>query len=307
MANVKNDRKIKNLVKSVVTLVLLLIMSRIGIIPQAEGTLELTMIDVGQGDSFLLSCEDEIALIDCGTNSAGEEIVDYLQKQGIRKIDYIFGTHPHDDHMGGMLDVITKFEIGKIIIPQIKEQHAQTNWYRKLIKVIKEEGYELEYVELGTVYSLGNAEIKVIGPITDPGNEKNNYSTVLKVSLGENEVIFTGDAEIKVEKDILEYGEDIEAEILKVGHHGSDTSTSEEWLEAINPKYALISCEIGNQHEHPIKEVMQRLKERGIEIYRTDESGTVIATITATNITFNSNPDSYLSGVEIAELEGVDK
>ena len=333
MASVKNDRKRKKLIKLAVTLIALLIMSILGItIPSEDieeqgtpsttvhtnteqqqtetedhqkGELILTMIDVGQADSFLLEFGNETALIDCGTNSAGEDIVQYLQQKGITQIDYVFGTHPHDDHMGGMLDVITQFEIGKIIIPNIKEEHAQTNWYKKLIKEIKDGDYQVEYVELDAIYSLGDAEIMVIGPISDPGNEKNNYSTVLKVSFGDNQIIFTGDAETPVEREILQSGQDIQAEILKVGHHGSDTSNSTEWLEAINPTYALISCGLGNKHEHPIEEVMQRFEERGIKVYRTDECGTVVVTITETDINFNCNPGDYLSGTELAEREDV--
>ena len=333
MAYGKNDRKTSKLAKIAIILVVLLIASMLGIDipsmidifatepvnPQSttettaqsvvqtnpQGTLIVTMIDVGQGDSFLLEQNGTYGLIDCGTSSGGKAVVEYLQEKGITKLQYVFGTHPHDDHEGGMAYVIQNVNVGKIILPQIKEEHAQTTWYKKLIKVIKDGGYKLEYVELGNVYTLGKAQIKVIGPISDPKDDKNNYSTVLKVSFGENDIIFTGDAEVPVERDILKSGQDVDAEILKVGHHGSDTSSSEEWLDAISPEYALISCELDNKHEHPIKEIMQRLEERDIIVYRTDECGTVVVTITATDITFSCPPGDYLSGIELAEREGV--
>lgn len=268
-----------------------------------EGALIVHMIDVGQGDSFLLVQDGRIALVDCGTASAGEDIVKYLQDLGISNIDYVFGTHPHDDHMGGMYEVITNFDIGKVIIPEINNVEVTSNWYLKLMKELKDGGYQVEHPEVGTVYDLGGASLKVIGPIQEPTSNKNNYSIVLKVSFGEMDMIMTGDAEKTVEKDILEAGEDIEAEILKLGHHGSDTSTSEEFLDAINPDYALISAEVGNKYKHPIISVMEELKERDILVYRTDESGTVIVTITAEDISFSCNPGDYLSGTQVEERE----
>jgi len=309
MANVKNGRKPKSLASLALTLVVLIIASMLGItIPgitdNPEGTLTITMIDVGQGDSFLIEQGDEVALIDCGTSSAGKVIIEYLQKKGITKINKLFGTHPHDDHEGGMLYVINNVEVEKVILPDIKDEHANTNWYKKLFKALKDGGYDLEYVEIGTVYNLGEATITVIGPISDPGDEKNNYSTVLKVSFGEQDAIFTGDAEVPVEQDMIEAGQNLQAEILKIGHHGSETSSCEAFLDAVNPTYALISCGLDNQHEHPKEEVMQRLEARNIEVYRTDECGTVVVTITATDIIFNCNPGDYLSGIELVEREG---
>lgn len=271
------------------------------IIDQVEGNLILTMINVGQADSFLFVQGDKIALVDCGTRSTGKDVVEYLKNQGITKIDYVFGTHPHDDHMGGMYDVITNFEIGKIILPKIKPQEVTTNWYLKLMKEITTGNYTLEYVELGTMYALGDATMQVIGPIVEPKDNLNNYSTVLKVSFGKMDIIMTGDAEKEVEAAILQTNADLEAEILKVGHHGSDTSSSQAFLEAINPDYALISAKVGNKYNHPTKETMENLRNQNIKVYRTDECGTVIATITSENVTFNTEPGDYLSGTELEE------
>lgn len=269
----------------------------------AEGELILTMIDVGQADSFLFVQNDKVALVDCGTQTTGEDVVKYLKNLGIEKIDYLFGTHPHDDHMGGMYDVITNFEIGKIILPEIKTGEVTTNWYLKLMKEIQNGDYEVESPEVGTTYELGDADIKVIGPLSQPEDNLNNYSTVLKISFGKMDVIMTGDAETTVEKEILESGENIDAEILKIGHHGSNTSSSKKFLDAVSPDYALISAKLGNTYEHPTKNVMEELEEREIEVYRTDENGTVIATITSDSISFNCEPGDYLSGTELAEKE----
>lgn len=259
------------------------------------------MIDVGQADCFLLVQDETTALVDCGTRSTGEDAIAYIKELGITQLDYVFGTHPHDDHMGGMYDVITSFEIGTIVIPKVKAGDVTSNWYQKLMQEISTGKYAVNYVNVGDEFELGVADMKVIGPINDPEGELNNYSTVLKVSLGEIDMIMTGDAEKEVEKDILNSGENIEAEILKLGHHGSDTSTSEEFLNAINPDYALISCKLGNKYEHPTKSTMELLEERNIEVYRTDESGTVVVTITSDDVSFSCEPGDYLSGVELEE------
>ena len=164
--------------------------------------------------------------------------------------------------------------------------------------------YNIEYSKVGSVYNLGESKIEIIGPITETTNNLNNYSIVTKVSFGEMNIIMTGDAEKAVEKELVKSGINLEAEILKVGHHGSDTSSTSEFLDAVNPQYALISCGVGNIHEHPKEETMQKLEERNIEVYRTDESGTVVVTITATDISFSCEPGDYLSGVELVEREG---
>ncbi len=324
MANTKNDQK-KQLSKTIVTIALLLIAAVVAInqvgesnssntetqpngqnssseVQKLQGELKLTMIDCGQADSFLLEQNGNTCLVDCGTRSTGKDVVKYLKDKGITKIDYLFGTHPHDDHMGGMYDVITNFEIGKVILPEIKNGEVTTNWYLKLMKELKTGKYNLEYSQVGEIYNLGEATIRVIGPIWEVKNsDLNNYSIVLKVSFGEMDVIMTGDAEKEVEKAILSSGIDLDAEILKVGHHGSDTSTSEEFLDAISPDYALISAKLGNKYNHPVKETMENLKSREIPVYRTDENGTVVATITYNNVTFDCSAGDYLSGTELAE------
>lgn len=268
-----------------------------------EGELILTMIDVGQADSFLFIQDGKTALVDCGTRSSGDDVVEYLKSIGVTKLDYVFGTHPHDDHMGGMYDVITNIEVGKIIIPEVEKGAVTANWYIKLMNEIVTNKYNVEYVEVGTEYMLGDATIKIIGPKTKFPSNTNNYSTVMKVSFGEMDVIMTGDAETEVEEEILALGESIDAEILKLGHHGSDTSTSDEFLDAISPEYALISAGLGNKHEHPIESTMQKLKKRNIEVYRTDESGTVTATITSNDVTFDKEPGDYLNGVDLEKRE----
>ena len=262
-------------------------------------TLLFTMIDVGQGDSFLLQCGGKTALVDCGPPSAGKTILSYLKEQEITKIDYLFGTHPHDDHMGGMEEVITGIEIGTVIIPEVTLNVA--NWYMDLMEVLVNGNYDVQLVSVGNQYLLGDAVIEVIGPLSEPTENLNNYSIVLKVSLGEMDILMTGDAEKDVEKELLDANVNLEAELLKVGHHGSSTSTSAKFLKAVNPSYAFVSCKVGNRYKHPTKEVLNRLLEANIPVFRTDECGTVVAMITKNEITFNITPGDYLSGPELEE------
>lgn len=272
------------------------------VIQNAEGQLILTMIDVGQADSFFFQKGEDTALIDCGTRSTGDDVVAYLKELGITQIDYVFGTHPHDDHMGGMYDVITSFEIGEIIIPEVEDGVVTANWYMKLMNEIKNGDYNVEYAELGSIYTLdGDVTFKIIGPVEQLTGNINNYSIVQKVTFGEMDIIMTGDAEVEIEKQILMSGENLDTEIYKVGHHGSDTSNSDEFLDAVSPDYALISCKTGNKYNHPVKSVMDKLSQREIEVYRTDENGTVTLIITPTDVTFDCEPGDYLSGPELEE------
>ena len=272
-------------------------------IQNVEGQLVVHMIDVGQADCFLLVQDDCTALVDCGTRSTGKDAVKYINQLGITQIDYVIGTHPHDDHMGGMYDIITNFEVGTVIIPDSRNGDITANWYMKLMNELKTGDYDVHYPTEGEVFNLEDATMKVLAAETDVSNT-NNYSIVLKVSFGQMDMIMTGDAETEIEEKILKSGVDIDAEILKLGHHGSDTSNSEEFIDAISPEYGLISAGIGNKYEHPIKEIMERLEKHDIEVYRTDESGTVIITITTDDITFSCEPGDYLSGVELEKREG---
>lgn len=266
------------------------------------GELLMTMIDVGQADAFLFEQNGKVAVIDCGTRSTGKNVVSYLKSKGITRIDYLVGTHPHEDHMGGMYTVLTNFEIGTVIIPQINNGEITTNWYIKLMKELGSGKYTVTYPKVGQEYPLGQAKMKVIGPITEPDDGNiNDYSIVMKISFGDMDVIMTGDAEERTEEEILQSGADVEAEMLKIGHHGSQTSTSTAFLDAVNPKYALISAKVGNKYDHPMPVTMEKLKARNIEVYRTDEQGTVVITITAKEITFNCTPGDYLGGTQLSE------
>ena len=320
MSNGKGERK-DSFLTTVITVIILIVASVLGIniydiqeedapISNIEGALVVTMIDVEQADCFLYEQNGKYALVDCGEATTADEVIELLKQKGITKLDYLFGTHPHSDHMGGMYKIITNIDVGTIIIPEVDESKVTSTWYDVLkeeIETVYVDGkkeipkYNVEKTKEGSIYQLGDATITVLEQFTEYKSDLNNYSAIMKISFGDTDIITTGDAEIVVEKELLKSGKDIDAEILKVGHHGSYTSTSDEFLDAISPEYALISAGVDNKHEHPMKSVMEKFEDREIEVYRTDESGTVVVTITADDITFNVEPGDYADGIEVAK------
>lgn len=265
----------------------------------ADKKLIFSMVDVGQADGFVLEYGDMVAVIDCGTSSTCEAMVNYLQDREINQINYLFGSHPHDDHMGGMMTILENFEIGKVIIPEA--ENITSDWYMELEEELYEGDYDVRFIKEGDVYYMDDVTITILEQLSNPVDDINNYSAIMKITFGEMDIIMTGDAETKVEKELLQAGKDISAEVLKIGHHGSNTSTSIAFLDAVNPTYALISSGVGNKYKHPTEKIMERLESRGIITYRTDECGTVVLTITPTDITFNCEPGDYLSGTELKE------
>ncbi len=266
------------------------------------GEMYIHMIDVGQGDCFLFENKDEYALIDCGTRSAGDEVVEYLKKENVDKLKFIVGTHQHDDHMGGMYEVISNFKCDTIYMPKIENSLVTSNWYLQLMSKIKEDKIKVKNPKLDDSFYLGDAKFTVIGQLsqTEAGNNVNNYSTVIHVSYGQMDFVFTGDAETKVEWQILDLQNIPDCEVLKLGHHGSDTSTCKEFLDALEPEYGLISCGVGNKYEHPNQITMDQLKKAKVKVYRTDERGSTILTVTGESISFSTKPGDYKDGISVA-------
>ncbi len=269
--------------------------------------LHLHMISCGQADSFLFEQNGQYALIDCGTRSTGKDVVEYMQKIGVKELQFIVGTHPHDDHMGGMETVIENFNCKQIYMPKVENGLITANWYLSLMKHIKRKKIKVTNPKVNDNFNLGSARFLVVGQLSskEAGQNINNYSTVIKVSFGEMDILMTGDAETTVEEKMLQSNVSLDCEILKVGHHGSTTSTSKEFLNAVSPEYAIISCGIGNKYEHPCKETMTKLKKGKIAVYRTDESGDVVITISPNDIKFNKSQGDYIDGPTLAKKKGV--
>lgn len=234
------------------------------------------MIDVGQGDCILVKSGDHAMLIDAGERGNDQKIIDYLKANSVEKLDYLVATHPHSDHIGSMPKVIEAFEVENIIMPKLPTSMVPTtSIYQKLIKTASASGAKIISAKAGAEYKLGDAKITIVGPVGTP-EDLNNSSVVIKVVYGKNSFLFTGDAETESEKKILTSGADIKADVLKLGHHGSSTSTSEEFLKVVSPSLALISCGKDNDYGHPHEETLEKLEKYDIPYERTDFKGTVV-------------------------------
>lgn len=254
------------------------------------GELKVNFIDVGQADSILLQQGDKFMLIDAGNNGDAQVVQDYLTSQGVKKLEYFIGTHKDEDHIGGADAVINSFNVGKVYFPK---QVATTQTYKDFVTAVKNKGLSLTVPKVGEEFKLGEATVTVLAPISSEYEDSNDYSIVVKVTFGSTTFLLSGDAEARSEKELVASGKDLSATLLKVGHHGSLTSTSEAFLDKVNPKFAVISAGTGNKYGHPAQEIMDRLKAKGITVFRTDEQKTIIATSNGKEINFNVKPGSY--------------
>lgn len=247
-----------------------------------NGNLEVEFIDVGQADSILIRNNGENMLIDAGNNEDGTKLVSYFKSMGITDFKYVVGTHPHEDHIGGMDNIISNFTIEHFMIP---DAYTTTLTFEEVLDALEQRGMSFEVPEVDSVFSLGDASIYVLYTGTDT-NDLNKSSIVLKLIYGNNSFLFMGDAPSSVEKRIMD--KEISADVLKVGHHGSNYSTTLGFLNKVNPKYAVISCGTNNIYGHPHNSTINKLKNNDIEIYRTDLNGTIIMNSDGTNITINT-------------------
>lgn len=248
-----------------------------------DGKLQLHMIDVGQADSFLLRIPDgenvKNILIDAGAPNTTRPttVTDYLSSLGIKELDLLVLTHPHYDHIGVAKSVIDSVTVRQVMIPDC--DYSSKTWIN-ILETIEKKNIEVIFPEVGQVMDMGEAKMKILAPSEKmlSGKEANDYSIVARVTYGETSFMFTGDAESDSEAEILKAfsKSDLKCNVLKVGHHGSSTSSSQAFLNAVSPEIALISCGKGNDYGHPHKETMQKLGDMGINIFRTDETGTVI-------------------------------
>ncbi|ENK0839544.1 MBL fold metallo-hydrolase [Clostridium botulinum] len=247
--------------------------------------LKVHYIDVGQGDSILVQTKDKNILIDSGTRKSSDNLINYLKKQHIKKLDYVIATHPHEDHIGGMPKVIDEFEIGNFYAPK---KTANTKIFKDMILQLKKKNLKINVAKKGISLDLSNdSSLDFLAPVKDNYENTNDYSAVIKLTHGNAKFLFTGDAEKASEKDILNSNVDLSSNVLKVGHHGSHSSSSKEFLDKVNPKMAIISCGKNNDYGHPHKETMKELNKRNIEVYRTDIDGNILLTSDGENIKKN--------------------
>lgn len=262
--------------------------SRQGQSRQANGELEVHFLDVGQGDSTLIETGNHAMLIDAGNNNRGTEVQSYLSSQGIDHLDYVIGTHPDADHIGGLDVVIYKFDCDRVIMPDIA---SDTRTYEDVERALKEKDLKVTQPAVGDTYTLGDARFTIVAPNRDYGSETNDWSVGILLTHGEKSFLFTGDAGENAEEDIIDNGIDIQADVYMAAHHGSKTGSADEFLDAVSPEYAVISCGEGNDYGHPSAQTLNSFRSRGIAVFRTDMQGTVVASSDGEKITWNMSPD----------------
>lgn len=245
--------------------------------PYEKGNLSVHFLDVGNADAILVICDDEAALIDAGENNQGDLVVEYMAMQGVSQIKYAIGTHPHADHIGGLDTVLLNMPVEMLLMPG--RTHTSKT-YLDVLDAIDHSGVEFIVPQVGDTFVLGQATLTVLSPDRE-WEDINNNSIVLHLQNGEDSFIFAADAERDAEIVMLDNGIVAEADVLKIGHHGSDTSSSYIWLNAIMPRWCVITCGAENEYGHPHEAVLSRLddlkKVHGTKVYRSDLNGTIVA------------------------------
>ncbi|SHG89030.1 ComEC/Rec2 family competence protein [Tepidibacter thalassicus] len=258
----------------------------------SNSNLTVHFIDVKQGDSTLIiSPDNKTMLIDAGDNSQGENIKNYLKKLNINKIDVLVGTHPDADHIGGLDYIINNFEINSFYMPR-KSHNTKT--FKDVLIAAKNKGLTIKEAKYGVKFKLGNyVKCEILNPVKKYGNDNNLWSAVIKTTYNNKSFLFTGDAEFKNEEDMIKSGANLKSDVLKLGHHGSSTSTSEKFLKIVNPDVAVISCKYKNKYGHPHKETLKLLKKYNIPLYRTDEQGNIVFYCDGNKIWTDKKPGTY--------------
>jgi len=242
-----------------------------------DGNLYVHFIDVGQGDCELIVSGGKAVLIDCGEKKYAEYVISYIKSLKITKLDCIIATHPHSDHIGGMEAIIDEFKPDVLYMPQVREDVTPTtSAFVRMLDAIERNEAERLYARDGAVIDYGFWRLEFIAPVFNTYDNLNDYSVVVKAVCGENSFLFTGDIESSAEKDILDSGADISADVLKVAHHGSLTSSSARFLKAVGGDFAVIEVGAGNGYGHPNDGTVKRLEENGYEICRTDVFGDIV-------------------------------
>ena len=247
-------------------------------------------IDVDQGDAILIELpNEENMLIDAGSNKKGRKVVEYIKKQNITEINYLIGTHPHADHIGGLDDVIKSFKIGRIYMPQVNHT---TKTYEDVLLSIDAKGKKIKAAKKGLII-VEDDELKaqILSPISNDYQDLNNWSVVIKLDYKKISFLFTGDAEEKVENQLINSEIDLKSQVYKVAHHGSDTSNNSKFLEKVDPQVSVISVGVDNSYGHPSPAVIKKLTKIDSNIFRTDKQGTIIISSDGeTTIDYNKKP-----------------
>ncbi|MGL5437698.1 MAG: ComEC/Rec2 family competence protein [Lachnospiraceae bacterium] len=257
----------------------------------AEAGLEIHFLDVGQGLAIYAKCGDDTMIYDGGDSNYSSFVVSYLKEQDVETLNYVIASHYDADHINGLIGALHVFDTDTIIGP---DYAPDTKIYQSLVSQTAALGKEINHPRVGDSFLLGNATITILAP-DSTSDHSNNNSVAIKIEHGQNSFVFTGDAEWAAEAAMLESGLNLDCDVLVLGHHGSANSTTWDFLQKTNPGYAVISCGAGNSYGHPHADTIEKLENMDIEIFRTDQQGTIIAASDGKTIDWNQEPSQDYS------------
>ncbi len=256
---------------------------------KATAKMKVHFIDVGQGSAALIESKGHFMLMDGGDSDTSSKVVSYLKKQGVKKLDYVIVSHYDSDHLHGVVGALNAFKTDYVIAPKYEED---TRVYESFVQVVKQKKITKIKPKVGRKYKLGKAKFTIMAPNGGGYSDVNNYSVAIRLVNGSNQFVITGDAEAESEYEILENKLKLSCDVFTAGHHGSANSSTQKFLQAMKPKYVVVSAGADNTYGHPSQEAMSRFKNIGAKILRTDEQGTVIAASNGKKITWNKKPST---------------
>ena len=238
--------------------------------------LKVTFVDVGQGDGIVIECEDTTLVIDGGEYERRNAILRFLRNEEIKTIDCYIASHPHADHIGAAADIVNAFDVRTVMMTTFSEINVPTTVsYETFMTAVDAENCDVLFASAGESYTFGELKLDVLSPSVETG-DYNNMSLVIKMTYKDNTFLFTGDAEAEIEQQLLDSGADLSAQVLKIGHHGSSTSSCDSFISAVLPQIAVISCGLNNDYGHPHRQTLDTLEKYEITVYRTDQSGNIV-------------------------------
>lgn len=250
-----------------------------------DGNLTIYYVDVGQADSTIVICDDAVLMIDGGNVADSQFIFSMLRNTlGISHIDHMIATHPHEDHVGGLAAALNACSVDVLYTPVLE---YDTKAFYSMVKYAQKQGTEIIVPTSGHSFMVGTARVDILGPLKKYKNT-NDLSIICKLTYGQTTFLFGGDAEWEAEHDLVESGANLRADVLKVNHHGSDTSSSYVYLRSVMPTYAVISVGANNPYGHPSEDVLSRLEDADAVVMRTDQLGTIVCTSDGTELNFSN-------------------